>query len=1013
MYLQPCDWREYDLNSRYVVDVYGRTHEGDVAQLRITDFKPYFYLRALPKETAAQVAQLLSTIRTKNGKSVIGIKITEEEKLDAMGGFNGLKPIRVWKLSFPALWAFKFVARELKTRDIFESNLPPYLRLFHERDISPASPIQFEADKEDGEMVKFEVSYTDITPFTTINIPLYVLSYDIEVYSGTGLFPVSSNPSDEIIQIGMSFRWSDDLLTPVEKYVLVSGTCSPSSDPSVKFVSCRNEADLLIKFKQYVQAEDPDIIVGYNTFGFDDGYIAERCQFHRIETQLGRVDTDSWGGNQDMVKTEKKTFELASGKYAVRYFDLPGRLPVDLLLSIRREQNLDSYKLDNVASTFLRDKVTDVVSITGLKTFQYEIKTKSTRGLFLGNMVRFDIVTNTVNPYRDGQKFTVKDIKPKSFIIESDSPILDELSAEFRSKLEWSFSKDDVSAQDMFELHKKGPEERAIIAKYCIQDCDLVLTLMSKLDTLVNARGMADVCRVPIGFIFLRGQGIKIYSAVAYNASKRGQIIIEQDSVDGDMSYEGAVVLPPKIGMYLDHPIPVLDFNSLYPTNMIAYNISPDTLVYVKTFNTDGRKISQEGASDEDVEELRKTYTIDEISFDMKDDDDNVIGRKSCGYAQPSTDPRSTGLLPMTLDILLKKRKETRKLIETTEDDAQKSVLNGLQLAYKVVANSVYGQTGSRTSPIRRVEVAACTTAAGRERLMFAKEIVETEFGGKVIYGDTDSIFIKFQTNDLEEAIKLGQKSAERITSLCRKPYKIEYEKTFYPFILFCRKRYMGLMYEDDPTKCKRKSMGIALKRRDSAPIVKDIFGGALDILMEERSLKNAQKFVQNMLVDVMQNKIPLDKFVITKQLRDDYKNPGQIAHRVLADRMEERDAGNAPQVGDRLAYVYVANRKDEKKQGNKIEHIDFVKKRGLKPDVDFYITNQIQNPVAQLFALGIEQLDGYRPKTYPEYPNLDEEDATLAVLKQKEKDLDSILFLGAQYLKKHKRGPMDMFLVR
>jgi DNA polymerase delta subunit 1 len=223
----------------------------------------------------------------------------------------------------------------------------------------------------------------------------------------------------------------------------------------------------------------------------------------------------------------------------------------------------------------------------------------------------------------------------------------------------------------------------------------------------------------------------------------------------------------------------------------------------------------------------------------------------------------------------------------------------------------------------------------------------------------------------------------------------------------------MGLMYEDDPTKCKRKSMGIALKRRDSAPIVKDIFGGALDILMEERNLKNAQKFVQNMLVDVMQNKIPLDKFVITKQLRDDYKNPGQIAHRVLADRMEERDAGNAPQVGDRLAYVYVANRKDEKKQGNKIEHIDFVKKRGLKPDVDFYITNQIQNPVAQLFALGIEQLDGYRPKTYPEYPNLDEEVATLAVLKQKEKDLDSILFLGAQYLKKHKRGPMDMFLVR
>ena len=1023
MYLQPCNWREYDNKFKYVVDVYGRTHEGDITRVRITDFKPYFYLRAFPTETAAQISSAISAIKT-----IQGLKITEEQKLDAMCGFNGLKPIKVWKLSFPSLWAFKLIAKELRAglkignrkvrvEDIFESNLPPYLRLFHERDLSPASPFKFDGEVDDADEnervdVAYKVQYSKVEAHTKINIPLYVLSYDIEVYSASGNFPVSSNREDEIIQIGMSFRWTDDLMTPVERYVLISGTCEPSGT-DVKYISCRNEQDLLIKFKDYIHAEDPDMIVGYNTFGFDDSYIADRCELHRIELQLGRTDTKQWGGRSEMAKTEKKTFELASGKYAVRYFDIPGRLPIDLLLSIRREQNLDSYKLDNVASTFLRDKVTKFTNITGAETHMYEIHTKSTRGLFVGNYVRFDIVTNTINPYREGQKFMVTEISPKSFTIEADSPILSDISAEHQSKLEWSFSKDDVSAQDMFELHRKGAADRSKIAKYCIQDCDLVLTLMAKLDTLVNARGMADVCRVPTDFIFLRGQGIKIYSAVAYNASKRGQIIMAQESVDGDMSYEGAVVLPPKIGMYLEDPIPVLDFNSLYPSNMIAFNISPDSLVYVKTFNQDGRKIHHEGADGSELEKLKETYRIDEISFDTKNDDGEVIGCKTCGYAQPTDDPKSIGLLPMTLDILLKKRKETRKLMEQTDDDAQKSVLNGLQLAYKVVANSVYGQTGSRTSPIRRVEVAACTTAAGRERLMFAKNIAETEFGGEIIAGDTDSLFIKFPTKDLAEAIALAKKTAERITSLCRKAHKIEYEKTFFPFILFCRKRYVGLKYEEDTTKCKRVCMGIALKRRDNAPIVKDIFGGALDILMEERSLKNAQNFVKDMLVQVMQNKIPLEKFVITKQLRDDYKNPGQIAHRVLADRMEERDAGNAPQVGDRLAYIYVANRKDEKKQGDKIEHIDFVKKRGLKPDVEFYITNQIQNPVAQLFALGIEQLDGYVPRKYNENPDLDQEEGTLFVLKQKEKDLDGILFMGASYLKKHKRGPMDMFLGR
>ena len=289
-----------------------------------------------------------------------------------------------------------------------------------------------------------------------------------------------------------------------------------------------------------------------------------------------------------------------------------------------------------------------------------------------------------------------------------------------------------------------------------------------------------------------------------------------------------------------------------------------------------------------------------------------------------------------------------------------------------------------------------------------------------MIVHNTDSIFIKFPTKDLAESIRLGQESAARITSLGRKAHKIEYEKTMFPFILFCRKRYVGMLYETDITKCYRKTMGVALKRRDNAPIVKDIFGGALDILMDKRDIRPAQDFVKDMLIKLIKNEFPLEKFIITKQLRDDYKNPAQIAHRVLADRMEERDKGTAPQVGDRLPYIYVSNRKDEKKQGDKIEHVDYVRAKGLKPDTDFYITNQIQNPVAQLFALAIENLDGYKPKQNYEKMlkefidnGMDEEEATLKVLDKKEKELDSILFTTAPYLTKHKRGPMDMFLGR
>jgi len=722
---------------------------------------------------------------------------------------------------------------------------------------------------------------------------------------------------------------------------------------------------------------------------------------------------------------------------------------------------------------FLRDKVTNVIHTDSW----VKISTKGTRGLFVGNQVRFDVMTNTTNPYREGEKFEVIDKDEKSFTIRDPTKsILKDLSPGDISKLEWCFGKDDTTAQEMFASHRGSADDRAIIAKYCIQDCDLVLTLMAKLDTLVNARGMSDVCRVPIQYIFLRGQGIKIYSAVVYNASKRNQIIMTQEGLEGNSSYEGAIVLPPKIGMYLDQPIPVLDFNSLYPSNMIAFNLSPDTLVYVKTYSASGKKLKHEGPDGVDL--IAQGYTIDEVSYDTFGEDKIPNGRITCGFVQPNADPRTVGVIPQTLDILLKKRKETRKLMETIDDDSQKAVLNGLQLAYKTVANSVYGQCGSRTSPIRKLEVAACTTAVGRQKIYDAKKIVETEFGGEVVYGDTDSIFVKFATRDLSESIELGKKAAERITASGRKAHKIEYEKTFYPFILFCRKRYVGMMYEDDVKKCKRKTMGVALKRRDNAPIVKDIFGGALDSLMEHRNIKTAEKLVKEMLVKVMKNEYPLEKFILSKQLRDDYitaltpewlkelqcrvdeylaKNPKakikiehaeyiseakltkklafnrvntlvefygvsrlstSIAHRTLADRMEERDAGNKPQVGDRLAYIYVASRKDEKKQGDKIEHVDYVREKKLKPDVELYITNQIQNPVAQLFALAIEDLDGYKKRDYEKFyeeyrETLDEEEATLKVLKLKEKDLDSLLFMGAQYLKKHKTGPMDAFLKR
>lgn len=1010
MELQPCDWHERDVKKKYVVDVYGRLAGGETALVRVTGFRPFFYVGG-----SASVAG--------------GVRVS---KYDVMSGFTGKGKIVVWKVMCESLSEFHEKSRALadEGRTLYESNLPPFLRLIHSQHLGPGSPFTFVGssveiptkDDEPDYVVDhmFTCTYSTLAACDAM-IPLKVASYDLEMYSESGRFPTAKG-GDPIIQIGVSFRWSNDLMTPLAKYVFVLGKVDPSDDPSTTFVGCKTESDVLLAFRNCVIEENPDILCGYNTFGFDDPYIEDRCR------ALGLFDPYAESSEMNMSRapfakknigrrgcpprfvnkfTDEREFELASGKYQLRNLALRGRLGLDLLLNMRREHSLDSFKLDSVASVFLRDKV--VSFDAGL------VKTKSTRGLCSGNYVRFDIAGNAVDSYQNGRKCLVHDLTPTSFRVDPD--LFSDLTPEQRSRLEWTFTKDDVNAPEMFRLHREGgPAGRARIAKYCIQDCDLVLTLMAKLDTLVNARGMADVCRVPMQFVLTRGQGIKIFSAVVYYAAQRDQIIQVQESLEDDTSYEGAIVIPPKIGMYLDQPISVLDFNSLYPSNMIAYNLSPDTLVSRRVYDDESNVVAGdgEGLSREEIAALEdKGYKIDEIQYTDK----ITKHRTVCKFVQPRTDMSETlGILPKTLGILLAKRKEYKtKMEDMAYDESQRSVFNGLQLAYKVVANSVYGQTGAPTSPIRKLCVAACTTAAGRDQLYFAKRVVEEQMGAQVVYGDTDSIFVMFPTKSLTESIRLGLEAGKKITQqIGRAPYKIAYEKTFHPFILFCRKRYVGIKYEEDPTKGKRMSMGIVLKRRDNAPIVKEIFGGALDTLLQGGAdcIPRAQAYVKSMLRAVLDNKVSLDKFIVSKSLRDDYKNPEQIAHRVLADRMASRDPGTAPKVGDRVPYIYVVTGRQDAKQGDRIEDIDYVRANRLEPDTRFYITNQIQNPVAQLFALCIEKLDGYvepRPSYASLFPSIlaksngDEEDATLCVLAKKEKQLDELMFLRSPYLSNQK----------
>ena len=133
------------------------------------------------------------------------------------------------------------------------------------------------------------------------------------------------------------------------------------------------------------------------------------------------------------------------------------------------------------------------------------------------------------------------------------------------------------------------------------------------------------------------------------------------------------------------------------------------------------------------------------------------------------------------------------------------------------------------------------------------------------------------------------------------------------PFCLLSKKRYVGILYEKDANKGKRNEMGIVLKRRDNAPIVKDIYGGVIDILMKEVNIQLALDFINNSLKELVDGNIKMEKLIITKSIRSFYKNPKSIAHKVLADRIGVREPGNKPTSGDRIPFVYFVNKLETK----------------------------------------------------------------------------------------------------
>ena len=754
---QISDWDYYhedieignEIIKKYIIRIYGTIKDGDQNKkifVKVKNYTPYFYVE-IPKHWSKQKTQILiDTVKREVLKfkpdHVNSLKSWETVDKNIFWEFTNYKFFTFVRLIFHSYDGFKAYERifnrtiknilldpKPKKYKLYESNIEPLLRCMHIRKINSVGWVKINGGKYNHFSTNNNPSINDIgiyTDWTNLDpiddntiVPLIIAAFDLECTSGDGSFPQPQRDDDKIIQIGTTFsRYGEDEC--YFKHIITLGSCDPIDGVAIE--SYNNEAQVLLAWTALIKKMNPDIITGYNIFGFDYKYLEERAKklgCYTSFSKLGRIK------NEVTPFIEKSLMSSALGNNKLNYYAMQGRIQIDIMKVIMRDFKLGSYKLDNVAAEFIRDEIIEI--IIDNKKNQTLIKTKNNiYGLEVNRYIKIYFNDGlSDNSYKNEMKFKVLSVNDKSFVIND---ILDGEALEIKKfKVYWCQAKDDVEAKDIFRLQKGTSADRAIIAYYCVQDSSLCNKLINKLQIITNNVGMANVCHVPLSYIFLRGQGIKIFSLVSKKCRERNHVIpvirkpykpfvdpllppnftkkqLEEKKEEEELNegYEGATVFEPHVGIHYE-PITVLDYNSLYPNSMRFRNISHECIVKDKRYDN-----------------LPKYY-YENVTYANKDGTTTT-----CRYAKAINGPM--GILPEILTELLDARNRMKDLAEIEKDPFKKKILDGVQLALKITANSLYGQTGAPTSAIYKRDIAASTCATGRELLNVAKIFAQIIF---------------------------------------------------------------------------------------------------------------------------------------------------------------------------------------------------------------------------------------------------------------------------------------------
>ena len=467
------------------------------------------------------------------------------------------------------------------------------------------------------------------------------------------------------------------------------------------------------------------------------------------------------------------------------------------------------------------------------------------------------------------------------------------------------------------------PSERHLLYEYAKADAVSTLGIAKKMLPLQIE--LARMVGYPLDELAKMGRGRQVEAFLTAEAFKRGELVPPKRG--SEKTYEGGFVLPPEKGLHEN--VIALDFSAMYPSIMISFNISPDTFV-------------ESGA-------VKDVFIAPEVGHAFRKEPDGFFKR-------------------IMSDLIARRRRLKAEMKRYNKESPEYRLLDIQQQSIKILTNSFYGYTGWSAAKFYKRECAEATAAWGRYFIKRTVNLAE-ELGLKVIYGDTDSIFVKLPGSDRDTLLA----KAKEVSELISREFPLELEiQNFFKAIFFTgkKKRYAALTDRDEIVV-----RGLEVRRGDWCDLAKEVQTRVIEQILREKDPEAAVKYVKAVLKELKEGKIPLHKLVIYKTLTrkiNGYET--KQAHVIAAERALASASSIDYDIGSKIPYIII---KGGGKTSDRAFPVDIIEEshgteicadgRRYQVDIAYYTQHQII-PVAhrllQVFGYDTSSFEDAGQKT-------------------------------------------------